>query len=119
MRLSPLRVFAVIALAVLLSGCVTTGAPVSAYDRAAIGYVEASIAYDAALDLAVTLRSQRLISDDGWQVVDSVQHKIADAQPIARSLLNIWKVSGQKPSSWDATFAAILTEIAKLQEITR
>ena len=99
---------------VLLSGCASVG---SNYERAAVGYVEASIAYDAALDLAVTLRANHQLSDEQWAAVDRIQRSVAAAQPKVRSLLELWRVTHEKPKDWDALFTAMLVEIAKLQGV--
>lgn len=97
---------------VLLVGCASVG---SNYERAAVGYVEASIAYDAALDLAVALRTNHQLSDEQWTTVDRIQRNVAAAQPKVRALLDLWRVSHEKPKDWDALFTAMLIEITKLQ----
>lgn len=118
MRKLSSAVLLVAILATMLAGCVTSSQPVSPYQRALTGYVELSITYDALLDVVVAARAQNLLSDEQWSTVMQVQTKIAELAPKARALLNVWRVTGEKPGDYDAILMALLIEIGKLQGVT-
>ena len=120
MRVIRLPALVLLCIVLTLSGCVSTQPntpPPSPYQRALIAYVEASIVYEAAVDMVVAARSGGLISDQQWEMAQRAAENVAGNAPKVRAMLAVWKVSGEKPGDYDAMFSALLAEIMKLQGV--
>lgn len=108
----------VLLVSLFLISCVTGGTTVAnSYDSAAKYYVELSIAYDSAMDILVDLRAKHKITDAQWLTIDTAQHNVAAHSKKVRALLNVWKVTSQKPNEYDTIILSVIFEINKLQSM--
>lgn len=97
--------FVTLLLCIMFVGCVTAappgGAERSDLETAELRYAQSSIAYEATM---ISLQDARALGrevfpDAQWQRVMDLQMLVQRHTPTVRSLLNLWRTSGEKPAN--------------------
>ena len=110
---------------VALASCVSTykapdGSTVqrSAYEMAELSYGQTSIGYTAIMLSLQDASRVGLITKAQWEsVVDPLQDKVQKYQPLVRGALDVWRVTGKKPESYDDALAKLTVALTELQTI--
>lgn len=119
---STLAVIAAIVAALFSNSCATAAVASGAGNRspleqAKLQYAAASLDYQAAMESAVELRRARVVPDEAWTIVENAQVQVRKWAPIARSALDLWISTGEKPASMDDALARVVAAAADVRKI--